>query len=40
VHEFLINNKKMMRIVLGDWYDQGSILIATPQSLILKNLDF
>ena len=40
VHEFLINNKKMMRIVLGDWYDQGSILIATPQSLLLKNLDF
>ncbi len=26
VHEFEINNTAVKRIVLGDWYDQGSVL--------------
>jgi len=26
VHDFSLNNKKMKRIVLGDWFEQGSVL--------------
>jgi len=40
VHEFILNNKAMKRIVLGDWYDQGSILIANKQHLVLANRSF
>ncbi len=28
-HSYNINNKDVKRIVLGDWYDQGSMLICT-----------
>lgn len=40
VHKFNINNKPMKRIVLGDWYDQGSILIADTHHLSLENRAF
>ena len=40
VHEFMLNNKPMQRIVLGDWYDQGSILIADAQHLSLEDRAF
>lgn len=40
VHKFNVNNKPMKRIVLGDWYDQGSILIADAQHLSLENRAF
>jgi UDP-2,3-diacylglucosamine hydrolase len=40
VHKFSLDDKKMTRIVLGDWYDQGSILIASPENLALENRIF
>jgi UDP-2,3-diacylglucosamine hydrolase len=40
VHQFILDNKSMKRIVLGDWYDQGSILIADKQHLALENRFF
>ncbi len=40
VHKFNIDNKPMQRIVLGDWYDQGSILIADAHNLSLENRAF
>lgn len=40
VHKFNVNNKPMKRIVLGDWYDQGSILIADAHHLSLENRAF
>lgn len=40
VHPLQANGQAATRIVLGDWYDQGSILEATPQSLTLKAIQF
>ena len=40
VHEFDINGKKHQRIVLGDWYDQGSILTVSPDNFDLSNQAF
>ena len=40
VHQFILDNKSMKRILLGDWYDQGSILIADKQHLALENRFF
>lgn len=31
IHELEINKQKAQRIVLGDWYEQGSMLRVTPQ---------
>lgn len=36
-HKIYINSKPAERIVLGDWYEQGAWLIATPSSLTLLN---
>ncbi|MFC4699041.1 UDP-2,3-diacylglucosamine diphosphatase [Glaciecola siphonariae] len=36
VHDISIDGKAAQRIVLGDWYDQGSILFASPQELSLQ----
>jgi len=36
VHQFDIDEIPRQRIVLGDWYDQGSILLATPERLSLQ----
>ncbi|MBF7073103.1 UDP-2,3-diacylglucosamine diphosphatase [Glaciecola sp. MH2013] len=40
VHFFNLNNIAMQRIVLGDWYDQGSVLVATPEKLSLEVMSF
>ncbi|WP_371193400.1 UDP-2,3-diacylglucosamine diphosphatase [Glaciecola sp. SC05] len=36
VHNFDLDGTPRQRIVLGDWYDQGSILLATPDDLSLQ----
>ncbi len=31
VHTIQLNNQSLTRTVLGDWYEQGSVLICTPE---------
>jgi UDP-2,3-diacylglucosamine hydrolase len=38
VHEFEIDGSRATRIVLGDWYEQGSVLRCTPQDCRLTSL--
>lgn len=40
IHNFTMGGQAVQRIVLGDWYTQGSILIATAESLLLENRTF
>jgi UDP-2,3-diacylglucosamine hydrolase len=40
IHNFTLNHQAVQRIVLGDWYSQGSILIANPDSLSLETRRF
>ncbi|MFT5281572.1 MAG: UDP-2,3-diacylglucosamine hydrolase, partial [Yoonia sp.] len=40
IHDFVINERLVQRIVLGDWYTQGSILIATAENLSLETRHF
>lgn len=40
VHDLNINNQPAQRIVLGDWYTQGSILVVTPDSYELETRTF
>jgi UDP-2,3-diacylglucosamine hydrolase len=37
-HEFSINGLNYTRIVLGDWYEQGSLLRCTPDSVQLETI--
>ncbi len=37
-HEFTLNGAKYKRIVLGDWYERGSVLICTPENLHLETI--
>jgi len=37
IHHFLMNEKQCTRIVLGDWYEQSSILIFEKESYSLNN---
>lgn len=39
IHEFLIENNKCKRIVLGDWYEQGSVLKCTPEGMTLETIN-
>ncbi|GAB2708452.1 UDP-2,3-diacylglucosamine diphosphatase [Aliiglaciecola aliphaticivorans] len=41
IHQLVANDKPALRIVLGDWYDQGSMLKITPKSidLLSENLE-
>jgi len=39
VHNFNINNKSAKRIVLGDWYRRGEILISLENKLELMGID-
>ena len=39
IHDFKIGNRPARRIVLGDWYEQGSVLVCTPQGCELKGLE-
>ena len=36
MHNFTLHGKPAMRIVLGDWYTQGSVLVATANDLRLE----
>ncbi|MCY9851299.1 UDP-2,3-diacylglucosamine diphosphatase [Vibrio mediterranei] len=36
IHQFEVDNKPYTRIVLGDWYQQGSVLVCTPESQHLE----
>ena len=38
VHDFSINEKQMKRIVLGDWYEQGSVLQCDENGCQLEQL--
>ncbi|MCW8807363.1 MAG: UDP-2,3-diacylglucosamine diphosphatase [Rhodanobacter sp.] len=38
VHEFELDGRAAQRIVLGDWYEQGSVLRVTPTTVDLKGL--
>jgi UDP-2,3-diacylglucosamine hydrolase len=40
VHQLTANGNDAKRIVLGDWYEQGSVLTATPDKLDLESLAF
>ncbi|KOO11633.1 UDP-2,3-diacylglucosamine hydrolase, partial [Vibrio xuii] len=40
VHTFESNNKTNTRIVLGDWYTQGSVLVYDKNSFDLQNRPF
>ena len=36
IHDFMINESTYKRIVLGDWYEQGSVLRCTPDRMDLE----
>src|SRR3546814_1131358 len=38
VHQLEIDGRPRRRIVLGDWYEQGSVLQASPQGVQLSSL--
>jgi len=38
-HTFNLNGNLYQRIVLGDWYEQGSVLRCTPTSIKLKTIN-
>ena len=38
MHEFTVNNKQMKRIVLGDWYEQGSVLVCDERGCQLEGI--
>lgn len=40
IHELSVNGQSAKRIVLGDWYDQGSILKVSENKLELLNQQF
>ncbi|MGQ8365628.1 UDP-2,3-diacylglucosamine diphosphatase [Glaciecola sp. 1036] len=40
IHQFQLDGKPVERIVLGDWYDQGSILRVSPNSMSLETRPF
>ena len=37
-HEFTMNNKNYKRYVLGDWYDHGSVLRCTSNTITLEDI--
>jgi UDP-2,3-diacylglucosamine hydrolase len=37
VHRFAVNGQDLIRMVLGDWYEQSSVLIATDGSYVLRD---
>ena len=39
IHELMINGESAQRIVLGDWYDQGSVLKVSKHKADLDSLD-
>jgi UDP-2,3-diacylglucosamine hydrolase len=39
IHEFKLDGRPAIRIVLGDWYEQGSVLRCTPKGCELTTLE-
>ncbi len=39
IHDFSIDNKKMKRIVLGDWFEQGSVLVCNEKGCQLESIE-
>jgi UDP-2,3-diacylglucosamine hydrolase len=40
IHELVINEQSAQRIVLGDWYEQGSVLKISKNSIDLMSMQF
>ncbi len=40
IHQFTLSNQPVKRIVLGDWYTQGSVLVATESEFSLQSREF
>lgn len=38
IHDFMANEQDMKRIVLGDWYEQGSVLVCDEKGCELESL--
>ena len=38
IHDFSIDNKKVKRIVLGDWFEQGSVLVCNEEGCQLESI--
>ena len=38
IHNFIINNKDMTRVVLGDWFKQGSVLVCNESGCQLESI--
>ena len=38
IHDFIVDNKNMKRIVLGDWFEQGSVLVCDDAGCQLESL--
>jgi UDP-2,3-diacylglucosamine hydrolase len=39
IHDLTLDGKPAQRIVLGDWYEQGSVLRVTPNGAELRGLE-
>ncbi|MNP26272.1 UDP-2,3-diacylglucosamine hydrolase [compost metagenome] len=37
IHDFMLDGKLARRIVLGDWFEQGSVLSCSPQGQRLES---
>lgn len=40
IHELVLNNQSAQRIVLGDWYEQGSVLKVSEENVDLMSMQF
>ena len=40
LHDFMLDGKPARRIVLGDWYEQGSVLTHDARGFMLSPLPF
>ena len=38
IHDFSVAGVACQRIVLGDWYEQGSVLRCTPEAMNLETI--
>lgn len=38
IHDFMLDHQPAQRIVLGDWYHQGSVLRVTPDQTLLETV--
>jgi len=40
IHDLIVSGKPAQRIVLGDWYEQGSVLECSPEGCQLQTISF